>query len=403
MQGGATDRNGAVMRFVCLNGSFEQSIYDPRYQRVITLTAAELWQSGLNEDGRYEGDKWGGKYLRAPAIYFTILERGRGKLVRLGDIAKVRIGIATGANDFFYLKPIELCVSDLLSGNAGATVLVRNGAGWVGEIETEWLHPLLKSPRELKTLRVRPEDLQHLVFMPPDTIRENLTELVASGELERRYPYAWAYIQWGERQGYHTNSTCVARKLWWLLEAKQSPIKIPMIYGARIFVVETTTFSDTQLYNVIVEQGNALKSDLVFALLNSTMLVFQAELGGRNYCGALKFQVYEAKNCLLLNPAVLTDSQRERLLEAFDTLAKREVKSIFEELGLPAPNRDYSNIRVEDVLLERVLPDRRALDAVVFEVLGLNEQEQLAVYRAVVELVKGRLAKAQCVRTQRYS
>jgi len=34
---------------------------------------------------------------------------------------------------------------------------------------------------------------------------------------------------------------------------------------------------------------------------------------------------------------------------------------------------------------------------VVFEVLGLSEQEQLAVYRAVVELVKSRLVKAQSV------
>ncbi|MDW8322105.1 MAG: hypothetical protein RMM08_12170 [Armatimonadota bacterium] len=73
------------------------------------------------------------------------------------------------------------------------------------------------------------------------------------------------------------------------------------------------------------------------------------------------------------------------------------MNSIFEELGLPKPNKDYSNIRPEDVALERVLPDRRALDEVVFEVLGLSEAEQLAVYRAVVELVRSRLVKAQSV------
>ena len=46
---------------------------------------------------RYIGDKWGGKYLRAPDIYWRILEKGKGKLVRLGDIAEVRFGIKTGA------------------------------------------------------------------------------------------------------------------------------------------------------------------------------------------------------------------------------------------------------------------------------------------------------------------
>lgn len=48
-------------------------------------------------------------------------------------------------------------------------------------------------------------------------------------------------------------------------------------------------------------------------------------------------------------------------------------------------------------LLKRVLPDRRALDAVVFEVLGLSEAKQLEVYRGLVELVKNRLVKAQSV------
>ena len=39
------------------------------------------------------------------------------------------------------------------------------------------------------------------------------------------------------------------------------------------------------------------------------------------------------------------------------------------------------------------MPDRRALD----EALELTEMEQLAVYRAVVALVKNRLAKARSV------
>ncbi len=84
-------------------------------------------------------------------------------------------------------------------------------------------------------------------------------------------------------------------------------------------------------------------------------------------------------------------------MDAFERLASREVKSIFEELGLPKPNKDYSNIDPQQVLLDKVLPDRRALDEVVFEVLGLTEEEQLEVYRAVVQLVKDRLRKARSI------
>jgi hypothetical protein len=81
----------------------------------------------------------------------------------------------------------------------------------------------------------------------------------------------------------------------------------------------------------------------------------------------------------------------------FAPLTRWEIKSVFEELGLPKPNRDYSNILLEDVSLDKVLPDRRELDRVVFEALGLTEEEQLEVYRAVVELVKNRLTKARSV------
>jgi len=35
------------------------------------------------EHGKYSGGKWGGKYLRAPDIFFTILEKGKGRLMRL--------------------------------------------------------------------------------------------------------------------------------------------------------------------------------------------------------------------------------------------------------------------------------------------------------------------------------
>jgi hypothetical protein len=42
-------------------------------------------------------------------------------------------------------------------------------------------------------------------------------------------------------------------------------------------------------------------------------------------------------------------------------------------------------------------PDRRALDEVVFDVLGLTAGEREAVYEAVVELVRARLEKAQSV------
>jgi hypothetical protein len=42
-------------------------------------------------------------------------------------------------------------------------------------------------------------------------------------------------------------------------------------------------------------------------------------------------------------------------------------------------------------------PDHRALDDVVFDMLGLTAGEREAVYEAVVELVRARLEKARSV------
>ena len=74
--------------------------------RIFPISQRDLLEKGsdsASSDAKYTGDQWGGKYLRAPDIYWTILEKGKDKLVRLGDVAEVRFGIKTGANKFFYL------------------------------------------------------------------------------------------------------------------------------------------------------------------------------------------------------------------------------------------------------------------------------------------------------------
>jgi len=81
--------------------------------RLHIVNQKDLWEFGKDEKtGEYIGNKWGGKYLRAPEIYWKILEKGKGKLVRLGDIAEVRFGIKTGANEFFYVEDITDKIED---------------------------------------------------------------------------------------------------------------------------------------------------------------------------------------------------------------------------------------------------------------------------------------------------
>jgi len=68
-------------------------------------------------------------------------------------------------------------------------------------------------------------------------------------------------------------------------------------------------------------------------------------------------------------------------------LLDRQVESVFGEIGADAP---------ADVALNKVKPDRRELDRIVMgEILGLTEDEQLEVYRAVVDLVRSRIERAK--------
>ena len=83
-------------------------LYEGDDFRIFPKSQKELWEEGYDtEEQKYTGAKWG-KYLRAPDIFFKILEKGKGKLVPLKQIAEVRRGFTTGANEFFYLTEEEI-------------------------------------------------------------------------------------------------------------------------------------------------------------------------------------------------------------------------------------------------------------------------------------------------------
>ena len=64
--------------------------------------------------------------------------------MRLGDVVEVRRGFTTGANEFFYLDDEDI-------------------RQW--EIEEEFLKPVIKSPRECKSILIDPSQLKFKLFM----------------------------------------------------------------------------------------------------------------------------------------------------------------------------------------------------------------------------------------------
>jgi hypothetical protein len=314
----------------------------------------------LIKTARYIGNKWGGKYLRAPDIFFTILKKGKGKLVRLRDIAEVRFGIKTGANEFFYLEPT--------GKPAPAGYLhVRNGAGWEGEMEEEFLKPVIKSPRECRSILIKPEDLRYKIFM----CHKDKADLQGTAALD--------YIRWGESRGYHQLPSCKGRPRWWDVGVRDvAPLSFNKGPWDRHFIPVNmaNAFTDQQVYIILPR----LQVDILIlgAVANSTTWWGFLETTGRaNFGeGILWIAVYEAAQMPLLNPEVIAPEERERLLSAFASLGPRDVLPVVDEIHQP---------------------DRRALDEVVFDVLGLTAGEREAVYEAVVDLVRARLERARSV------
>ncbi len=373
--------------------SVNEPVFDNKNYRIYPKTKKELLLEGVEfpEDEEalikpdpeylpYIGNKWGGKYLRAPEIYFKILEKGKGKLVRLGDIAEVRFGIKTGANEFFYLKPVGMSVKEVVEiseKNPDTLIPVKNSAGWEGEIEAKFLKPVIKSPRELKTIIVRLEDLNYLVFM----CHEPKNKLTGTKALE--------YINWGEKQGYQNIPTVLNRELWYSLQPKKSKILFLRATSDRpaFYFSNSEIYHDQTFYSVIPNK----EYEFLGLLLNNTFSIYlsrEVNSGASSALGqgASWTAVYETN---YIEIPIWINSETFEKLKKID-FGQRKPDSIFTELGFD-PSKP---IREQE---PKPLPDRKALDDIVFDALGLTEEERKEVYWAVAELVKTRLEKARSV------
>ncbi len=346
--------------------------------RVYPISAEKLLAEGSeSEEGKspvYVGDKWGGKYLRAPDIFFTILEKGKGKLVKLKDVAKVRFGIKTGANDFFYLTPLG-------PGSRPGLLRVRNGAGWEGEIEEEFLKPVIKSPRECRSILLKPEELKFRLFM----CNQSKHELQGTKALR--------YIEWGEQAeieikqgkdkgkkiiGFQNLETVKNRILWWAIgKRKHSFLHFNyLVYDTGKTFIGHFYASDNfhDIYST---------KDYSVSLNSIVFFLFQNVFGRANFGGGLmKIQTYELKRLMLLDIET----------KVHDNLSNIKYTSIFTECGIDPTSPIPISKQEPDPL-----PDRKALDDIVFDALDLNAEERKEVYRAVCQLVWNRISKAKSV------
>ncbi|MGC8743150.1 MAG: Eco57I restriction-modification methylase domain-containing protein [Verrucomicrobiia bacterium] len=183
----------------------------------------------------------------------------------------------------------------------------------------------------------------------------------------------------------------------------------PRMVGARFFVPIVLGRVYGQKFYKIIFHTKEHKA-VIGAFCNSTVAAGLNELIGNVPwgLGAVSVNGPDVGLFPVIDPTDLTLQTISRLIDAFEALSKRVVRTVFEELGFPLckelhcshVNHPYEHIIPSAASLDRVRqasPDRFALDEVVFDVLGLTAGEREAVYEAVVGLVRARLEKAQSV------
>ena len=340
------------------------------------------YKNGRFKAGSYEGNKWGGKYLRAPDIFYTILQKGKSKLVQLRKIASLRFGTKTGVNDFFYFPSSLFKIK--LEDAIYKLIPKKLNLPTDFEIEEEFLEPVITSPRESSSILIDPRKIEHKILLCNKSVKE----------LE--YTSVRKYISWGEKQKtkageFWKNAPSVeGRKNWYsIVNPEKPPIFYPMINNTRlIFCRNSSVYTDANLVGIYPNESEEFGTEELLASLNGTYNMINLELLGISNLGegAIKLNPTYIKNSIIVFPS--------KKLQVPLSMVKRKILSIFEEIGID----QNKPIREQE---PKPLPDRAELDNIIFDELGLTQDERKEVYWSVCELVKQRIDKAKSLKGEK--
>jgi methylase of polypeptide subunit release factors len=350
---------------------------------------------GIGYGPKYGGGKWG-KYLRAPNLYFQIMERYANRFVPLGEIATIRFGVKSGCDAFFMPRDVSREFLDDYSKlewndaplhthckrgevESGEVILVRAGDGTVHPIEKEYLRPEVHSLMNVSRPVILAADLDRVVLF----VSKPLGELKGT--------YVLKYLRYGEHNAFASTkskavpvsqrSTCAGRKLWYdLTYTKCGHIIWPKAQQYRHIIVhnKNRVIVNCNLYDVTAVNEKESPPELLAAILNSTLVGLAKIYFGR-YAGTegnLKTEVVDVNLLEIPDPRDIPKSIAEKLQNAFRQLCTRTTGGMVEEAFMECRKSERIKKLAEkpiELPQELKMPDRRALDLAVFELLGVND------------------------------
>ncbi len=313
--------------------------YEDDDVRIRIIRQADLQQQ-LESTG--ETVKWG-QYLRAPELYFEILERCAEEFVRLGEIAQVRFGIKTGINKFFYLRNEQI-------GHRG--------------IENRFLKPVIKSPKECPGIKLRCRDLKWRVF----SCNKDKSELHGTKALK--------YINWGESQKTENGrpwpkvESVKGRRNWYgIIDQEPGSILLPMTTGSNLrAIINKDARVDHRLFEVLPTESNFTEG-LGMYLNSGIGFLFREVIGRANLGdGALETEGVDWRGLAVPRKQLLIKLSAEAQAK-FAKLCKRPIK---------------------EIKVEAKRKDRLEFEKAVLRSLGLDEELAPKILEALIGLVEER-------------
>lgn len=336
-------------------------------------------------NGKYQNGHWGTKHLRVPEIYNKIIQKSKNKLVQLKEICEIKYGIKTGANDFFYLTDeTEKAISLNFKPNDFWVTL-----GWYyskldkkhHSIERKYLKPILKSQREINGLAIKANELKYFVL----DLKENRLKLKNSNS------EIYQYINTAESAKYKIDqrASCKGRKSnngeWFNLGKKIAigDFIIPSKIGERFRLLDnrkSKVYCDKVSYNICIKPEFKQYSDILFTILNSTFFRYSIDLFSRQLTGSQTLSdvdVHIVQDVLIPHPKYLLNN-KEKLNKIMRSMSNRTQESIFKEINFE---------------------DRKELDYIILNSIGITKSEVDQIRKKALEFVQNRKTKSESIKT----
>lgn len=359
-------------------------------------------QKDLLKDGtppgalEYKGWKWG-IYLRAPNVFFDILNIAGDKILPLSEIADVKYGIKSGADSFFYPRDITDKLSDKELAEFGLTRsktkkfrVIQAGDKSVHVVESLFVKPVAFNPMEISSISYTKDHSKRRVILIDRDIH---------GSIKRKR--IWKYIKWGESKKYHENLTCASRirpkkgkdkgkvQEWYELK--------PRNRGA-IFWVKThqyrhiaplnedNLFCNCRLYDIFAVN---YKTELA-CILNSNLQVLFKNLFGRiSNEGKLDTEVIDAKMMLTVNPSAVKGKIRKEMVELFNEIKGKPVGKVSDEI-LSKQRRRIDELLLEAIGFESKKEREKVLEELYVYLIEHQERERDWEIQAVRKRTEGK-------------